>query len=174
MQNIFCINLKENYCNNNPCLNGGVCSSLNDENTQYTCSCLNTGYSGTNCQTLISSNNGCNSLICQNGGSCQLINQQAICVCPNGFGGTNCQTGSLYSSCGSSQCQNGASCYQTSSTTYGCACLGVLILKNPKTKKTMFNVNIYIYIYSIFQAVFTARIVNTQLIRKLIVQLIHV
>ena len=45
-----------------------------------------------------------------------------------GITGTNCEGngGGQVSSlpCNNNQCKNGASCYETSSTTYGCACLG--------------------------------------------------
>ncbi len=42
-----------------------------------------------------------------------------------GFSGPNCQlNGNIGQSCINNQCRNGASCYETSSTTYGCACPG--------------------------------------------------
>ena len=83
---------KENSCNNSPCINGGVCTSLNDEDTLYTCSCPNK-FSGKNCE-ITDGNQGtsCSSINCINGGRCQLNSfNQPECICLNGFSGTMCE-----------------------------------------------------------------------------------
>ncbi len=41
-----------------------------------------------------------------------------------GYTGVNCQGVSNSQACAFNQCKNGASCYETSQTTYGCACPG--------------------------------------------------
>ena len=83
----------ENYCIYTPCLNGGTCSSANDEDLLYTCSCQ-TGCSGRNCT---SCSIGCSTINCLNGGSC-FLNQlnSPYCVCANGYSGTFCNTCKIY------------------------------------------------------------------------------
>ncbi len=79
--------ISENACASNPCLNGGVCTSQNDEDQTYTCSCP-AGCSGQNCQSC----SGCSTMTCQNGGYCLTGSSGSpYCVCPNGYQGTQCE-----------------------------------------------------------------------------------
>ena len=82
-----------NPCFSFPCSNSGTCYSINS--LTYGCLCPN-GYTGTNCQTILS---GCSSSPCQNGGTCSSNNNGTIpyytCACANGYTGQNCETGKL-------------------------------------------------------------------------------
>ena len=44
----MCFVAETNECDSLPCQNGGTC---NDEINGYTCTCTDTGYEGTNCET---------------------------------------------------------------------------------------------------------------------------
>ena len=79
---------RSNACTSGPCLNGGTCSSLNDEDQTYVCTCPS-GCSGQRCQNCASS---CTSSFCLNNGVCQ-VNPlgSPYCFCQNGYTGINCQ-----------------------------------------------------------------------------------
>ena len=85
---LFFLIKKANICAaNNPCKNGGVCRNVNDEDSQYECSCP-AGCTGKNCEFCT----GCTSSFCANGGFCLLNGTGSpYCVCPNGFKGLICQ-----------------------------------------------------------------------------------
>jgi hypothetical protein len=79
----------ENPCNTAPCLNGGVCTPVNDEDLLYKCTCPS-GCNGKRCE---SCKNGCSTNTCQNNGICQInLLGFPFCVCANGYTGIYCQT----------------------------------------------------------------------------------
>ncbi len=65
-------------------MNGGTCYTISS--TQYYCNCASS-YSGSNCATIL---NSCSSMVCLNNGYCTL-NQNGVplCICQNGYTGTN-------------------------------------------------------------------------------------
>ncbi len=82
--------LKENACNFSPCINGGTCTSLNDEDQLYSCTCPS-GCSGRNCSVCTTA---CSTINCLNGGRC-LVNAASnlpYCVCASGYIGSLCGT----------------------------------------------------------------------------------
>ena len=90
----FIIFIIANPCLNNPCLNGGACTALNDADTPYTCSCLG-GCTGPTCSTC---SNACTTYNpCVNGGKCFLDSstQLPYCSCPSGYSGNYCQIGKV-------------------------------------------------------------------------------
>ncbi|CAH3147247.1 unnamed protein product [Pocillopora meandrina] len=72
-------------CDNNLCLNGGVCTAT--RNDSYNCKCIS-GYSGGNCEIA----GPCAKKPCQNGGICTEIgNNSRSCQCAVGYSGENCE-----------------------------------------------------------------------------------
>lgn len=89
----FLLIFKENQCNYSPCLNGGTCASVNDEDVLYQCTCQ-TGCTGRNCTSCLT---GCSTINCLNGASCFLnSNNLPYCVCASGYSGTYCQTCTIF------------------------------------------------------------------------------
>ncbi|XP_072027329.1 uncharacterized protein [Amphiura filiformis] len=106
-------------CLSGPCLNGGQCSAINNNQT-FSCRCTN-GYTGNFCQTPPSP---CLSTPCQNGGRCSDIdsNQAFLCRCTNGYTGNLCQTPP--SPCLSEPCRNGGRCstINNNNQAFSCRC----------------------------------------------------
>ncbi len=85
---------QKNFCSSfNPCMNGGTCSPLYDDDAMYRCTCP-FGYTGRHCQT---NTIGCSSITCFNGGQC-LINSNGspYCSCPLEYSGLRCQNCILF------------------------------------------------------------------------------
>ena len=101
-------------CENNPCLNGGICI---DGEEDYTCNCLD-DYKGKNCEIKI---NGCDSDPCLNGGICTNTESSYICNCENtGFEGTNCENN--INECENNPCLNGGTCTDGVNS-FTCTCI---------------------------------------------------
>ncbi|XP_033727174.1 zinc metalloproteinase nas-36-like [Pecten maximus] len=84
-------------CANQPCKNGGVCSS---SGASFTCECKS-GFSGSTCEIAAKP---CDAKPCKNNGQC--LNKASgsttyTCVCVDGYKGTNCKT--IDQSCNSDQ-----------------------------------------------------------------------
>ncbi|XP_071818340.1 uncharacterized protein [Apostichopus japonicus] len=102
-------------CNPNPCMNSGMCTPLGDS---YQCNCSGTGFTGTDCETIVDL---CNPNPCLNGGICGGTSLAISCTCPDGFVGDTCQT-SVITPCDPSPCQNGGACDITAGSAYECNC----------------------------------------------------
>ncbi|CAM4752695.1 unnamed protein product [Rotaria magnacalcarata] len=90
-------------CSVRPCLNGGRCIS---SSSTFTCNCAQTMYTGSRCETLISS--PCTINPCLNGGTCQPVGSSYVCLCPTGFTGLTCAQ--AINICSTIQCLNGGTC----------------------------------------------------------------
>jgi Notch-like protein len=101
---------------NNPCQNGGQCISTG---ANYLCDCTDTGYTGTTCTDLITTNL-CAPNPCQNGGQCSSNGGTVNCLCVNGYTGAFCQIAPI--PCVATPCQNDGVCQLTASNTYACVC----------------------------------------------------
>ncbi|MBN3319066.1 JAG1 protein, partial [Atractosteus spatula] len=78
-----------NYCGTHqPCQNGGTCA--NTEPNEYQCICRD-GFRGKNCEIV---EHSCLSNPCANGGTCVEEAEGFYCVCPEGWTGPSCTTGS--------------------------------------------------------------------------------
>ncbi|XP_070533833.1 uncharacterized protein [Ptychodera flava] len=71
-------------CMENPCVNGGTCLPVGDDD--FICSCTG-GYAGQICDEDIDE---CASNPCQNDGLCFDLLNEYICVCPYGYQGLHC------------------------------------------------------------------------------------
>ena len=72
----FSIFIQSNPCDITPCLNGGICTNIDDDN--YECNCTSTDHFGTNC----SLSNPCKSFDCDNDGLCIPITETSVtCNC---------------------------------------------------------------------------------------------
>lgn len=86
-------------CLSGPCVNNGTCQSVGN---QFTCKCTNT-FEGTYCEDPISK---CRLGYCLNNGTCnELPNDEAECVCPDGYVGEQCQN--KHDHCANSICEHG-------------------------------------------------------------------
>ena len=72
-------------CYNDPCLNGGLCNEVLDDNNPlaYRCSCP-MGFTGVNCESTI---NYCASRPCKNSGWCTSMTTGFTCTCLQGYTG---------------------------------------------------------------------------------------
>ena len=78
-----------NPCDDSPCLNGGTCEYMNDEDTLFKCTCPS-GCSGKKCETC--EKKSCKPNFCQNRGECVLnLNGRQYCICPFGYSGQYCE-----------------------------------------------------------------------------------
>lgn len=95
---LFC-DLDLNFCSRHqPCLNGGVCESVNALNQQYNCLCR-PGYGGMNCESIL---DVCLTKPCLNNGECHRLagytstinnrKAQFKCNCPVNWTGERCET----------------------------------------------------------------------------------
>eukprot|EP00457_Paulinella_chromatophora_P001237 gb/GEZN01001239.1/.p1 GENE.gb/GEZN01001239.1/~~gb/GEZN01001239.1/.p1 ORF type:complete len:897 (-),score=15.03 gb/GEZN01001239.1/:413-3103(-) len=101
-------------CAANPCQNGGQC--LNS-GSSYVCSCVGTGYQGSQCQT---NENDCSPNPCLHGGRCTDGFKSYSCECSStGYTGTVCQTN--INDCLAGSCLNGGRCVDGINT-YTCDC----------------------------------------------------
>lgn len=92
------------YCDSNPCLNGGTCIEIKDKSKMrkndqpFACICAE-NFKGLNCnqkiildKQLADKNELCNSNSCLNGGTCfQLDSTDFKCKCMPNYNGTNCE-----------------------------------------------------------------------------------
>ena len=102
-----------NYCDSNPCLNGGACDSA--YKNYFVCSC-SSGYSGATCAT---NPDDCPSPACNNHGTCTDGVNSYSCDCHDGYQGINCATD--IDECASSPCANGGACVDEIAL-YSCQC----------------------------------------------------
>ena len=101
-------------CENNPCLNGGSCSSTGG--SQFTCSCP-PEYTGQVCNVAV---NPCDSNPCENGGTCSLeIGLAYTCSCSVGYTGLTCAVD--IDECDPNPCMNGSICVDGIAQ-YTCQC----------------------------------------------------
>ncbi|XP_033625701.1 uncharacterized protein LOC117288937, partial [Asterias rubens] len=139
------ITIHNNPCNSFPCANGAACLNM-DGGQDYTCKCL-TGYTGVQCTVAITATgavsacsanpNPCIAGTCSNSFDSTSNNvnyeSQYLCVCSNGFTGSNCGTQSASAPgmnvCGMlvRPCANGGVCSNvynsyTQSVEYYCTC----------------------------------------------------
>ncbi|XP_033097528.1 fibropellin-1-like isoform X2 [Anneissia japonica] len=105
-------------CDSAPCQNGGVC--MNVGTTSFVCSCPST-YTGTQCQTPISTSASCSPNPCSNGGVCSLSGNSYKCDCSLGTIGNNCET-LVSSGCISNSCGTFGTCQTLSTGGYFCVC----------------------------------------------------
>ena len=67
-------------CQQNPCLNGGSCSTSSGSSS-YVCNCLS-NYSGTNCANYTPTQLTCSTNLCLNNGLCNTFNNgTTACLC---------------------------------------------------------------------------------------------
>nr|XP_006817917.1 PREDICTED: delta-like protein C-like [Saccoglossus kowalevskii] len=100
-------------------MNGGTCGTTG---TVYTCSCP-TGWGGTNCNIYVAS--GCVSNTCLNAGVCYVQeNGEHVCVCQDGFKGSNCETVANPAVCTADTCKHNGACHAVGdeTLTYLCKC----------------------------------------------------
>ncbi|CAD6194736.1 unnamed protein product [Caenorhabditis auriculariae] len=83
-------------CDAGACLNGGVCSRL--DNGSAVCSCP-VGVGGDRCDRIAAQS--CGSIECSNGGVCSTFFESTspVCICPPGWSGLVCRTPSCESFC---------------------------------------------------------------------------
>jgi Notch-like protein len=105
---------KKNFCQGNPCHNGGVCT--NQEGSHH-CAC-SPGFIGPNCQFTGTS---CDSSPCRNGGTC--VNSgdgsEFACLCPAGTTGRTCEQDTR-NECTYNPCKNGQCIDRVGD--YDCSC----------------------------------------------------
>lgn len=103
------------YCEVNPCVNGGSCENEFDN---FKCSCSEK-FTGERCETSVSK---CLEMRCFNGGVCD--DDTGLCRCLSGFSGANCEiepTVKNTNPCSSNPCEKGVCAYVK--TGYKCYCL---------------------------------------------------
>ncbi|XP_071824330.1 uncharacterized protein [Apostichopus japonicus] len=136
-----------NPCNSFPCRNGATCVSEDSSDLDYTCVCPS-GFSGINCNMIVVPGADlCLGNPCRNRGTCFVsyhsgstsvfYTPQYICLCANGFTGTDCQllvssfpSQNICATTAIGSCQNGGSCVNTYNSfsreeSYICECLGL-------------------------------------------------
>ncbi|XP_037082516.1 LOW QUALITY PROTEIN: protein crumbs-like [Pollicipes pollicipes] len=106
--------LVTDFCQPQPCLNDGTCSS--NPGVGYTCQCA-LGFEGDDCEINIDE---CASTPCQNGGTCLDQVNSFVCSCPSGWTGRLCDTDTP--ECQFSPCQNGGNCTELPGS-FECTCL---------------------------------------------------
>lgn len=74
-------------CEENPCLNGGLCQTDTSSETGYRCDCRTTGHRGQHCELEVES---CGTDACHNGGQCFQQPGGFLCQCSNGYTGLRC------------------------------------------------------------------------------------
>ncbi|CAF3399711.1 unnamed protein product [Rotaria socialis] len=104
--------MPSDFCNTNPCTNGGTCSNLG--NGSFICACLQ-DFTGSDCSVAHCTKNSC-----FNGGTCSIQNKALQCTCPCGYTGTRCET--PFDTCALTVCQNNATRLMNT-TTCQCSCL---------------------------------------------------
>ncbi|WAR30635.1 LOW QUALITY PROTEIN: FBP1-like protein [Mya arenaria] len=111
-----------NYCDKNPCKNGGQCF-FTEETVTYDCRCL-LGFEGEHCEI---DANECLSNPCLNGATCIESNQTPWnffpgyhCTCALGFYGNQCENET--NECDSLPCKNNGNCEDLVNS-YQCKCL---------------------------------------------------
>ena len=107
-----------NYCETNPCENGGTCAEDRAEGRSY-CLCSE-GWTGANCTVALH----CQMEPCGQNGTCIEKTEQRTyeCICPDKFGEPNCST-PILSPCDREPCAENSTCYETpGNADYFCAC----------------------------------------------------
>ncbi|XP_053703162.1 protocadherin Fat 3 isoform X3 [Synchiropus splendidus] len=92
-------------CVSQPCLNGGICSSLPPAG--FACSC-SPGFTGWRCELEVTA---CMPNPCLNEGECQPSGSAFVCACPAGLGGRVC--GEDVNECLRGPCRNDGRCVNT-------------------------------------------------------------
>lgn len=114
--------LEVDLCANSPCLNGGICNTIQ---AGFLCTCQN-GYYGKNCEF---NGDDCDSNPCLNNGICRIYEGGGYrCECPFGTSGNNCEIDS-FNECNSRPCQHHGTC-QDKMGDYACYCLPKYTGKN--------------------------------------------
>ena len=103
---------KRNFCEENPCHNGGVCASSRGN---HICACP-FGFSGPNCEYYGSS---CENKPCLNGGNCVALGSEFKCICPAGTTGRTCELDTR-NECTYNPCQHGRCIDKIGN--YDCSC----------------------------------------------------
>lgn len=75
-------------CSFSPCLNGGTCYKLSQDQIQCRCPTNTNGYY---CEELLYEINPCSSAPCVNGGTCLRRDSSYTCACPLNYSGNNCE-----------------------------------------------------------------------------------
>ena len=138
-------------CIQNPCMNGGQCSS--NGMGGFNCICLQS-FTGQRCEDRTSlfprrilsllaclGADPCLTQPCRNGATCRPIDSSSYqCICPSGYSGYDCATGMFVTSlhalilvsvsslsamdpCSLQPCRNGATCRPLDTSSYQCICL---------------------------------------------------
>lgn len=109
--------LSQRYpCDCDPCVNGGVCSDVNE--TTYRCKCP-PQFTGPRCET---ERDPCDCDPCVNGGTCVSDGHgNYVCKCPAGFTGRRCET-KITDPCKPNPCLNGGTCHADGNHHYHCIC----------------------------------------------------
>ena len=90
------------FCQTEPCLNNGSCTSV--PGSGYHCVCPRQNM-GRNCETL---GDACWQNPCQNGGSCVADGNRFRCVCHEGYVGNFCENSTKF--CQTNPCRHGGIC----------------------------------------------------------------
>ena len=105
--------LHADSCDNNPCTNGGTCSS---SDSQFTCTCP-PEYTGQVCNVAV---NPCDSYPCEHGGTCSPgIGLVYTCSCSAGYTGPTCAVD--IDECNPNPCINSSICVDGIAQ-YTCQC----------------------------------------------------
>jgi hypothetical protein len=115
-----------NFCNPNPCCNGGICTSYA---SSFICNCQS-GFSGPTCttftqQTLPPVTNPCTQNQCYYGGTCvpNVHNNGFTCICAQGYDGLRCENIKQgTNACLSSPCNYGTCLPNAQTNGYTCLC----------------------------------------------------
>ena len=109
-------NCSKTVCDDSPCSNGGNCSVLEEDPTQYSCTCP-PYFTGDNCETAV---DPCTWHPCFNNGECipgytsdgaGSYNYTAACNCVGGYEGANCVND--IDECADDPCKHGGRCINT-------------------------------------------------------------
>ncbi|KAI3383429.1 hypothetical protein SNEBB_005763 [Seison nebaliae] len=114
----FC-SVKINYCQSDPCINGGKCEPL-ELTLGYKCICPEPFY-GDNCEFFIEENNACLSRPCLRGSTCYGTQKYYRCECLAGWTGINCDID--INECEiNNPCQNNGICLNSEGS-FACLCI---------------------------------------------------
>eukprot|EP00794_Sanderia_malayensis_P011229 gene11229-12408_t len=115
-------------CSSNPCLNSGICTSLQNS---FICTCIN-GHIGVYCERRAEECTFSDSLRCING-RCKINpNGASTCECNANYGGVNCDI--KLNTCVYTSCENGGTCVDTANG-FKCNCPAGFKGKNCQVKE---------------------------------------